>query len=102
MTANKKPSGSDFEKVDAHTITPEEYVEIPELTQADLARGTRMQNGKPAPRGRPRVEAPKRTVTLRLDAEVMDRLRATGAGWQGRANAMLRKSLGLEGSDAPK
>ena len=45
MTANKKPSGSDFEKVDAHAITPEEYAEIPELTQADLAQGTRCSMG---------------------------------------------------------
>lgn len=35
-------------------------------------------------------------VTLRLDAEVVERLRASGKGWQARANAMLRKAVGLE------
>lgn len=47
-------------------------------------------------RGRPPVEAPKRQVTLRLDADVLDRFRAEGRGWQSRINAALRKSAGLD------
>lgn len=35
-------------------------------------------------------------VTLRLDADVMQRLRATGAGWQSRANDALRRALELD------
>ncbi|MBL8554903.1 MAG: BrnA antitoxin family protein [Phenylobacterium sp.] len=34
--------------------------------------------------GRPAVEAPKAPVTLRLDAEILQRLRASGRGWQTR------------------
>jgi len=45
-------------------------------------------------RGRPKLEKPKRQVTLRLDAEVVDGLRATGPGWQTRANAALAEWLG--------
>jgi uncharacterized protein (DUF4415 family) len=45
--------------------------------------------------GRPRVENPKKTVTLRLDADVLERLKADGKGWQTRANALLRKELGI-------
>lgn len=32
----------------------------------------------------------KRQVTLRLDAEVLDRFKAGGRGWQTRINAVLR------------
>ena len=46
-------------------------------------------------RGRPKSENPKRLVSLRLDPEVVERLRATGPGWQTRANAVLRKMVGL-------
>lgn len=46
-------------------------------------------------RGRPKLAAPKRLVSLRLDGEVVDRLRAEGPGWQTRVNAALRKVVGL-------
>jgi uncharacterized protein (DUF4415 family) len=38
----------------------------------------------------------KRRVTLHLDPEVLDRLKADGRGWQTRANAALRRALGLD------
>ena len=44
-------------------------------------------------RGRPKLDSPKRQVTLRLDQEVLDGFRETGPGWQGRINEALRKSL---------
>ena len=47
--------------------------------------------GRPPLRGRA-----KRQVTLRLDPDVIDRFRATGAGWQSRINDALRKAAGLE------
>lgn len=45
--------------------------------------------------GRPRSDNPKRQLTLRLDAEVIEHFRATGDGWQSRMNAALRKAAGL-------
>jgi uncharacterized protein (DUF4415 family) len=54
----------------------------PELVAALLRR-----------RGRPKADTPKRQVTLRLDADVIDRLRASGAGWQTRLNQALRDWL---------
>ena len=48
-------------------------------------------------RGRPRSDAPKEQVNIRLDQDVLERLRASGPGWQTRINTMLRTSLGLEG-----
>jgi uncharacterized protein (DUF4415 family) len=42
--------------------------------------------------------APKKVqVTLRLDPDVLDQLRATGAGWQGRVSALLRVALASGG-----
>jgi uncharacterized protein (DUF4415 family) len=49
-----------------------------------------------ARKGRPPLENPKQAVKLRLDADLLAALRASGAGWQTRANAMLRKAMGLE------
>lgn len=45
--------------------------------------------------GRPKSDNPKQQVTLRLDADVLEKFRATGKGWQSRINAELRKALGL-------
>jgi uncharacterized protein (DUF4415 family) len=47
-------------------------------------------------RGRPLLARPKEQVTIRLDADVLARLKRGGAGWQTRANAILRKAVGLE------
>ncbi len=44
-------------------------------------------------RGRPKLENPKRQVTLRLDGDVLDGFRETGPGWQGRINEALRKAI---------
>lgn len=46
-------------------------------------------------RGRPPLESPKKLVTLRLDADVLERLRSSGKGWQGRVNEVLKKTVGL-------
>ena len=46
-------------------------------------------------RGRPALATPKKQVTLRLDADVIESFRAEGDGWQSRINATLRKARGL-------
>lgn len=45
--------------------------------------------------GRPRAESPKKAISLRLDAEVIERFKAGGDGWQSRMNEALRKAVGL-------
>lgn len=45
--------------------------------------------------GRPKVERPKKAISIRLDQEVIDRFKATGDGWQSRMNEALRKAVGL-------
>jgi uncharacterized protein (DUF4415 family) len=44
-------------------------------------------------RGRPKSEAPKVSTTLRLDADIIERFREGGPGWQSRINAALREWL---------
>ena len=46
-------------------------------------------------RGRPVMEKPKRQISLRLDPDVIDAFKATGKGWQGRINDVLRKAAKL-------
>ncbi|MBI4273099.1 MAG: BrnA antitoxin family protein [Rhizobiales bacterium] len=69
--------------------------DAPELTEdffrsADLYEGERLIR-----RGRPRLAKPKAAMSLRLDADVLSHFRKTGAGWQSRINAALRKAAKL-------
>ena len=97
MIESNNASRSDFGKIDAHEITPEEYQEIPELRDEDFARGTVVVNGVAVsrPRGRPAVGGGKEQIALRVDKDVLAKFRADGPGWQGRMNQALRKASGL-------
>ena len=59
---------------------------------ADLYKGNKIQT-----RGRPKSATIKEPVKLRLDADVLAALRASGDGWQTRINDTLRASLRLAG-----
>lgn len=48
-----------------------------------------MAGMKPSRRGRPKSEAPKVEVKIRLDAATVEHLRHSGPGWQTRVNALL-------------
>jgi uncharacterized protein (DUF4415 family) len=45
------------------------------------------------PRGRPEIEKPKVSTSIRLDADLLEALRATGRGWQSRVNSILREKI---------
>ena len=87
MNTNKPASRpclkSDLQRVDAHQIQPHEYDELPELTDAALARGVVKR------RGRRVAENPRKQVTIRLPADVLARWKATGPGWQTRMAEQL-------------
>lgn len=89
MTAKKRASRrslkSDLAKVDAHVVQPHEYRELPELTDEMLARATVSRGG------RPRSANPRKPISLRLPADVIERWRATGPGWQTRMAERLTK-----------
>ncbi len=93
MTVKKRPLGSDLQKVDTHVITAEEYEEIPELTDEDLARADLYHGGKLISRGRPKSAAPKQAVSLRLDAEVLRWFKSTGPGYQARMGEVLKQHI---------
>ena len=87
--------------------TPTSWVDpddAPELTDEFFARGTwhvgervvtqkegvqAMQAMVKASRGRPKADQHKTPVTLRVDADVLARWRASGKGWQTRAAQAL-------------
>lgn len=78
--------------------------DAPELTEEMLDRAT-FYDGEKVIRGpgRPRVAQPKQQVTLRLDAVLIEKLRASGKGWSGRVNAILRRSMDRgEFGDTPR
>jgi uncharacterized protein (DUF4415 family) len=83
--------------------TPEEDAEITAAAEADpdnppwpdeMIRGAR--------RGRPSLPpfARKQQVTVMLDPDVVETLKAGGRGWQTRLNDTVRRALGLP--DKPK
>ncbi|RAS14924.1 BrnA antitoxin family protein [Paraburkholderia bryophila] len=43
--------------------------------------------------GRPKLAKPKEAVTVRYDADIIERFRASGDGWQTRMNNALRDWL---------
>ena len=75
----------------------DEVSDNPEWTAADVAGATPLVEIAPdlhaaltaalKPHGSTGLDAP---VALRIDADVLQKLRATGPGWQSRANAALR------------
>lgn len=75
----------------------------PEWSEEDFRVARPAAEGLPAEfmasrRVRGPQKAPtKRMVSIRLDQDVVDALRASGPGWQGRANDALRKALKLAG-----
>ncbi len=95
MSGTRHGLGSDLARVDAHVVQPEEYDEIPEVTEEMFARGELMRGGRPVRLGRPPKEARKMPTTIRLDPDVLAYFKGTGPGWQSRINETLRKMAGL-------
>lgn len=52
-------------------------------------------------RGRPRMSVKRPTLNMRVDAEVLEAFKATGAGWQTRINAVLREAVAQGLTKAP-
>jgi len=83
--ASRRTLGSDLKKLDAHRIKRSEYRELPELTDEMLGRAV-VNKG-----GRPRSTNPRRLISLRLPADVIERWRASGPGWQTRMAERLAR-----------
>lgn len=76
----------------------------PEWTEEDFARAVGPEHLPPEVlaafprtaarlRGRPPAPVRKTPVSLRLDPDVVEHFRSTGAGWQSRINDLLRAAM---------
>ena len=83
--ASRRTLRSDLAKVDAHVIRPHEYKELPQLSDGALSRAV-VNKG-----GRPRSANPRKLISIRLPADVIERWKATGPGWQTRMADRLTK-----------
>ena len=91
MAKRRRTLGTDLAAFDAHEITPEEYEEIPELTDEWFDKADLYKGGKLIRRGRPPSETKKEAVSIRLSPDVLTYFRAGGPGWQTRVDAELRR-----------
>ena len=66
-------------------VKAEEYEELPELTNDMLARA-KINKG-----GRPLSPNPRKLISLRLPADLIEKWKATGPGWQTRMAERLSK-----------
>lgn len=93
MSGNGRRLGSDLAKSDAYELGPDDYGEVPELSETWIAGAKLHEGGKPVKRGRPKAANPKTAVNLRLSERVLSGFRADGPGWQTRINAVLEQWL---------
>ena len=91
-----KPTGTDWERVKREaatnaTIDDQAGPYDPNDTAAVNAywKAATITRG----RGRPPVSVKRPTLNMRVDAEVLEAFKATGAGWQTRINAVLRDAV---------
>lgn len=71
-----------------------------ELKDSDFARMKKFEDAFPdlytelkKNRGRPRKASTKERLTVRLDADIVQWLKAAGRGYQTRINAILREAM---------
>lgn len=107
MTGGNAPSPGDPQEASTgQTGSDWDSMEFPPMTEEELARLRPARDVLPAAffvamearrkaRGRPPAPQPKRQVTLRLDADVVEKFKQDGKGWQSRINEALRKASGL-------
>ncbi len=91
MSEKPKNTGRDWSKFDAHIITQEEYDEISELTDEQIAQADLYIGTKLIQRGRPKSDNNKVLLSVRYSPEVVEYFRSTGEGWQTRMDEALKE-----------
>ena len=76
--ASRRSLKSDLARIHAHVVKQAEYEELPELNEETLARA-QINRG-----GRPISSNPRKLLSIRLPADLIDWWKATGPGWQTR------------------
>jgi uncharacterized protein (DUF4415 family) len=84
----------DWDAVDSPPLTKEELASMRPFREVFPEIAEKMEKAIAA-RGRPRVDAPKVAVTLRLDPDVLETFKASGKGWRSRMAEELRKAAKL-------
>lgn len=74
--------------------------EPPEITDQWIADADMYRGEKLVRRGRPKLEHPRKLLSLRLPPEVIARWKATGPGWQTRMAKVLERSTPKPGGSA--
>ena len=87
---SKKPIKSDLDRIDAMSDENIDYSDIPELDD-DFFKQARIV-----------VPPGKKQLTLRLDADVLDWMKAQGKGYQSRINAILRAYYEAHRNEPPQ
>ena len=75
--------------------------DAPHLTKEFFDNAEIREAGRLVRAGRTRTEPPREQISVRLDVEVLARLREHGPGWQSQMNPLLRQALGLDGPAVP-
>jgi uncharacterized protein (DUF4415 family) len=91
MSEKPKNTELDWSKFDAHIITQDEYEEIPELTDEQIAQADLYNGTKLIQRGRPKSENNKVLLSVRYSREVVEYFKSTGEGWQTRMDEALKE-----------
>lgn len=73
---------------DTRPLTDEQLAEMRPIPEEEKARFRRARGPQRAPT--------KVVVSIRLDPDLLERLKEGGSGWQSRANDMLRRATGLD------
>lgn len=84
----------DWDAVDSPPLTEEELASMRPFREVFPELAEKIEK-EIAARGRPRVEAPKVAVTLRLDPDVLEKYKAGGKDWRATMAVELRKAAGL-------
>lgn len=82
MSAKRKRSGRTSREADDPPEITDEWI-----AGADLYRGKKLVR-----RGRPKLQNPRKLLSLRLPPDVIANWKATGPGWQTRMAEVLERS----------
>ncbi len=88
MTKKKTAGSAEWSDPDDAPELTADLLEIAEVFAGD----TFVRRG----RGRPKSATAKELISVRLDPDVVAKLREAGPGWQSQINALLRRGLRLD------
>ena len=79
---------------DVRPLTKADFMGMRPMRELDAAFIAQVEEAKRL-RGRPQGRS-KKVVSISLDLDILDALRASGSGWQTRVNTLLRAAVGLQ------